>query len=318
LYQQDRDITKHYLNQILVETQNNISKITIGFPSDRSVIIDKMLAGKCEEAARLLAEPNNEIVVPVTDANMIVSDFNRIKEAILQDVNKYKGRYIVYTRHFIPEFRDGFYAYLGDGRGFSNIPNESNYDDNNWETNSSRVIIRNLVEFDTKKIGIVTPYCDPTILFGIIRTSAIPRVSKKHFELKGANLAYFDLEYTASDPLAFGLAPVLNYNLSIEVKLIESFQTLKVTIKLDGDPYPAGEMFILDTKNKQSWFLDTYAIPKKLEIISSYPENEFSLVNSTTYFKINESGSIISAFKDGLPISQFDWNNIFNNRTTRK
>ncbi len=62
-------------------------------------------------------------------------------EANIISFNEHKLRFIIYTRHFIPEPFDGFYAYRGDGRGFSCIPNEINIDDTDWKTNSSRVII---------------------------------------------------------------------------------------------------------------------------------------------------------------------------------
>lgn len=304
---------------VLSSLQTQLSGTGLVFPTDQTAIIDALVAGECGQAGALLAGANGNALIDNAVFNaQINAIFGQVQQQVLAAIFQYKGRFIVYTRHFIPESRDGFYAYRGDGRGFSATPNESEYDDNNWETNSSRVIIKNVVEFDTRLINIPTPYCDPTILLGIINQSAVPSLSKKDYKYLSESLANFDMSYTASDPLALGLAPVLNYDLKVQVELIPSLQTLKVSAILAGDPYPAGEIFILDKKTGQSWFIDTYSIPGQLEVTSSYPENHLPLINAIRYFKVNSSGIITSVLQDGGPVSINIWNNGFKNRNTRK
>ncbi|WP_223834348.1 hypothetical protein [Spirosoma profusum] len=304
---------------VLSSVQEQLSSTGLVFPTDQTAIIDALVDGQCGLAATLLAATNGNSMFAIGTFNeQINAKFEEIKQAAISAVSKFKGRFIVYTRHFIPEDRDGFYAYRGDGRGFKSIPNEVEYDDNNWETNSSRVIIKNLVDFDTKLIRVARPYCDPTVLLGIIKSAAEPGISTLNYQFLNQYTADFNMSYTASDPLALGIAPVLNFDLNVQVEIIPSLQTLKVSAVLTGDPYPAGEIFIFDKVTKQSWFIDTYSIPQSLEIISSFPENHLPLINSTKYFKINTTGNIVNGLQDGLVISNSVWNSTFTSRNPRR
>ncbi|WP_428654240.1 hypothetical protein [Runella sp.] len=286
--------------------------------ADQNALLTALRAADCQAAGQELSKAfSGSISVDAFNQN-VRGGYSKVLESLLI----FKGQFIVYTRHFIPETRDGFYAYRGDGRGFSNVPNdvleEAYVEDGDWKTNSARVIIRNLIHFERKKIEVSRPYCDFTELLAFIRKAADPEVISKRLSFTN-NLSYCNLSYTASDPLALGLAPVLNYDLTIQVAYLASIQTIKVTTSLVGDPYPAGEIFIVDQQSKQSWFLDTYSIPKEMEIIASYPENHLPLINNVTYFKVDASGRIRSAVdKLGQPVALTVWNSFFQNRNPRK
>jgi hypothetical protein len=248
------------------------------------------------------------------------------------DDTKIDPKLRLFVRHFIPENRDGYYAYRGDGRGFSCTPNDhednfnaafNEFDDGNWETHSSRVIIRGQVDFSggNQEVMFLPPYCDFTVLLGLITKAADPEIISETASFLSDERAGFIISYIASDPLALGLAPVLNYDFQAAVEYLGSLNNLRISYELLGDPYPAGEVFIVDQNSNKAWFLDTYSIPGTTEIIASYPENKDVLIDGITYFKVNpKSGSIIGAFNSTgqLISSNHTWNSTFKLRNTRK
>jgi RHS repeat-associated protein len=231
-----------------------------------------------------------------------------------------KFPYPIHVRSFIPSSTLSFMGstYRGDGRSYSTTLSNRELNNKGGVTSRQQQTFTVDPSKGTLTGGVNNAWSDPTFK-GSQTATANPEGSAT--ATYGKNSATVDAKMSSFNPLFSPnfLAPDIDVKSSI--KLTENLEKgiLSVDATMKGDKYPAGEMFIGDTKGQQLMVISSPLSGNPMELIG---DGNTSMGSGKFDIKINEKGEftgvIVGSGKDAKTYSVADWNKMMTSKPTEE